>query len=314
MAGRHINTPEVGVFQGISNRTVQTHRPTFEPRSPRLTVFTRPSIRVRQGQKGRGRRFQSVIGLFMSTCVIALTVGCAARTAPTATPNMLSRVQAPFDQLNQLRDGHPARTVMPSYLTISAQNLAVAETTRFQLRGGNALVLNADGLAVTNAHMARYLSSSLVAMTPQRSRLHTQIIGLSPHYDLAVLQVPPYADMRPLVPGNPDDLRPGDTLYAMGISHQAKTFAQARVIDPNCIAPHPMTKRNRALITVESAGITHGYSGGPLFTDDGKVVGMIVGVLNSDTCGKHTFAIRIDEIVRETERIWGDFYKRYSAL
>ena len=118
--------------------------------------------------------------------------------------------------------------------------------------------------------------------------------------------------MRPIIPGDPDRLRPGDTLYAMGISHQARTYAEARVVNPSCAFLNPSTAKQLAFITVESNTITHGYSGGPLFTKDGKVVGMIVGILKSGACDNKIFAIRIDDVMRETQRIWGDFYTRYN--
>ncbi len=323
MATRDSTTPTAGVVYQISPRptillkarwAALCLRPLLRA-SPWRHMLSGPRLPLIRIWRGDLRGCKSIVVAVLCACVAAIATGCVSKQRPGGTSGTFpfGQVDMPFDYVNQLGRGHPAHTVMPSYLVLGSRHRTVAAQRQFSQRGGNALVLTTNGLAVTNAHVAQLLSSSLIVMTPQGVRLHTQIIGFSPHYDLAVIQVPPYAHMRPLIPGDPDQLHPGDTLYAMGISRQAKTFAEARVVDPRCTAPHPITKKQRALITIQSSTITHGYSGGPLFTRDGKVVGMIVGILKSGICGKQIFAIRIDEILRETQRIWHDFYEKYSA-
>lgn len=149
---------------------------------------------------------------------------------------------------------------------------------------GSGIVWRADGLIVTNAHVAR--TEHVTVLLPDGRRSAARLVARDPRRDLALLQ----ADADGLTPaplGDPAALRPGQLVLAFG---HPLGFANALAIGVvhGTLAPQtrqygrsPWARAGAALIRAD-VRLLPGNSGGPLADASGRVVGvntMVVGGL-----------------------------------
>ncbi|MDF1506054.1 trypsin-like peptidase domain-containing protein [Roseisolibacter sp. H3M3-2] len=154
---------------------------------------------------------------------------------------------------------------------------------------GAAVVWSADGLLVTNPHVAR-ADRTLVDLADGR-RLAARTVARDPAHDLAVLRVDP--GPAPLVPapvGDPAALRPGGMVLAfghpLGISN-----ALAMGVYHGTRAPllrHLGADGKQRLLCADIR-LAPGNSGGPLADAAGRVIG-----INTLIAGGLGYAVPID--------------------
>lgn len=155
---------------------------------------------------------------------------------------------------------------------------AVAEAARASLvqisngrRGhGAGTVWSADGLIVTNAHVAR---QEVVQVTlPDGRTLRARLIARHPSHDLAVLKADA-SDLQPIQPGDSRALRPGQWVLALGHPWGVTAAATAGVV----IGVGEGIPENPAPGLEWVAASLHyrpGHSGGPLVDAQGRMVGI----------------------------------------
>jgi serine protease Do len=137
---------------------------------------------------------------------------------------------------------------------------------------GSGFIINADGLIVTNNHVvkgARTLSVTLDDGTV----LPAKVIGT----DIAVLKVNASKPLPFITLGNSRDVKPGEWVVAMGNPFGLSSTVTAGIVSAvsRDIGAGPYDQ----FIQVD-APINQGNSGGPLFTQDGKVIGMNTAILS----------------------------------
>lgn len=161
-----------------------------------------------------------------------------------------------------------------------------AGARRFASSIGSGVILSADGLVLTNAHVASPRAVELSITLANLERVNATLVGWDHWTDLAVLRL----DLAEIKKrgltftharfGDSSKLQVGETVYAVGtpfgltrtatrgiISNNNRYFEDARGVNG-----YETGAFNTWLQT--DAAINPGNSGGPLVTDDGRVVGI----------------------------------------
>jgi S1-C subfamily serine protease len=167
---------------------------------------------------------------------------------------------------------------------------------------GSGFVIDKTGHIVTNEHVIAGAQKIQVSFSGQ-DQIPATIVGKDPSTDLAVLKIDAHARaLTPLELGNSDDVRVGDTVYAIGNPFgftRSLTSGIVSAIGRQISAPNSLSIDN-AIQT--DAAINHGNSGGPLIDTSGRVIG-VTSQISTGTTGQQGnlgigFAIPVD-LVRD---------------
>jgi len=173
---------------------------------------------------------------------------------------------------------------------------------------GTGFVISEDGYILTNYHVieeAYSTGSAINVMFSSESGYDTteytaEVIGFDRNNDVAVIKIDA-TGLTAATLGSSDDLRVGDTVYAVGNPLGELTYS---------MTPGIVSATDRVITTDEgtanmfqiSAAVNEGNSGGPVYNAYGQVVGIVTAKPNSASSGGSTegigFAIPIDDAVR----------------
>jgi putative serine protease PepD len=181
--------------------------------------------------------------------------------------------------------------VQPSVVAIETSG----ETSQGLFEGaGSGIVLSADGLVLTNAHVIGSIGDITVVLG-DGSEHAAVLVGSSPDDDLAVIQVQDVDDLVPAELGSSDDLRVGDEVIAIGnalnLGGEATVTrgivsAKDRDLDAEGISLDGLIQTD--------AAINPGNSGGPLVNAAGQVVAVNTAIVaEAQNLG---FSIAIDKV------------------
>jgi serine protease Do len=141
---------------------------------------------------------------------------------------------------------------------------------------GSGFIISANGYVVTNNHVvkdARTLSVTLDDGTV----LPAKVVGTDPRTDIAVLKIDAKKPLPFIQLGNSRDVKAGEWVVAMGNPFGLGGSVTAGIVSAvsRDIGAGPYDQ----FIQVD-APINQGNSGGPLFTQDGKVIGMNTAIIS----------------------------------
>ena len=141
---------------------------------------------------------------------------------------------------------------------------------------GSGFIINANGTIVTNNHVVKDAKSVSVTMS-DGTELPAKIIGRDPRSDLAVLKVDAKKPLPFIQLGDSAKVRPGEWVVAMGNPFGLGGTVTAGIVSAQGrdIGEGPYDQ----FIQID-APINQGNSGGPLFTQDGKVIGVNSAILS----------------------------------
>ena len=169
---------------------------------------------------------------------------------------------------------------------------------------GSGVVISADGLMLTNAHVVQVtdqLGNALqdpvftVKMFDGTVRSAT-VLGASADYDVALLQLDDTSNLHPLAFADTSTLRVGDNVVAIG---NALDLGDAPTVTTGIISALDRTLQGSSTITLHGliqtdAAINHGNSGGALVNMNGDLIGInSAGIPDAQNVG---FAISVDTI------------------
>jgi len=157
---------------------------------------------------------------------------------------------------------------------------------RYTASLGSGVILSADGLVLTNAHVASPRAIELNITLSNLERVGAKLVGWDHWTDLAVLRIDMAEVKRrgfKLVHAEFGDSRrlyPGQEVYAVGTPHGLTRTVTRGIVsnnnryfeDTRGVGGYETGQFNTWLQT--DAAINPGNSGGPLVTADGKVVGI----------------------------------------
>jgi putative serine protease PepD len=158
--------------------------------------------------------------------------------------------------------------------------------------GGTGVVLSADGLVMTNAHVISQ-SDGITVRTFDGAEYQAALVGSEPASDLAVIQIDGVDDLVPAELGSSETLLVGEPVIAIGNAlnlggQPSVTTGIVSAVNRTIDGPDG---RLSDLIQTDAA-INPGNSGGPLVDSSGAVVGINTAIIeNSQNIG---FSIAID--------------------
>lgn len=141
---------------------------------------------------------------------------------------------------------------------------------------GSGFIVSANGMIVTNNHVIKDATSVSVTLD-DGTDLVAKVIGRDPRTDIAVLKVDAKKPLPYIQLGNSRDVKPGEWVVAMGNPFGLGGTVTAGIVSAvgRDIGAGPYDQ----FIQID-APINQGNSGGPLFTQDGKVIGMNTAILS----------------------------------
>lgn len=142
---------------------------------------------------------------------------------------------------------------------------------------GSGFIVDASGIVVTNNHVVKGAKSVTVTLD-DGTELAAKIIGRDARTDLAVLKLEAGDRKFPFIElGDSASVRPGEWVVAMGNPFGLGGTVTAGIVSAKGrdIGAGPYDQ----FIQID-APINQGNSGGPLFTQDGKVVGVNSAILS----------------------------------
>jgi serine protease Do len=141
---------------------------------------------------------------------------------------------------------------------------------------GSGFIIRQDGLIVTNNHVVAGEKSVKVTLD-DGTELSAKVFGTDPRTDIAVLKIDAGKPLPFIQLGNSRDVRPGEWVVAMGNPFGLGGSVTAGIVSAvsRDIGSGPYDQ----FIQVD-APINQGNSGGPLFTQDGKVIGMNTAIFS----------------------------------
>lgn len=177
--------------------------------------------------------------------------------------------------------------LLESVVRIDVREVAVeAGAKRYTAGIGSGVILSADGLVLTNAHVASPRAVEINVTLANLERVGAKLIGWDHWTDLALLRIDigevkrrgfrfSHGEL-----GDSAKLFPGQEVYAVGTPHGLTRTVTRGIISNN----NRYFEDNRGVNGYETgafntwlqtdAAINPGNSGGPLVTEDGKIVGI----------------------------------------
>ena len=141
---------------------------------------------------------------------------------------------------------------------------------------GSGFIIDANGTIVTNNHVVKDAKSVSVTLD-DGTKLPAKVIGRDSRTDIAVLKVDAHKPLAYIQLGNSANVKPGEWVVAMGNPFGLGGSVTAGIVSASGrdIGSGPYDQ----FIQID-APINQGNSGGPLFTQDAKVIGMNTAILS----------------------------------
>ncbi len=140
---------------------------------------------------------------------------------------------------------------------------------------GSGFVIDAEGRAITNAHVVEGATSVSVTLGAEGESYDAEVLGTDPSTDVAVIDVDAPDDaLHPLELADSADVAVGDPAVAIGNPFgldQTATAGIVSAVQREIDSPNGFTITD-AIQT--DAPINPGNSGGPLIDTDGRVIGI----------------------------------------
>lgn len=136
-----------------------------------------------------------------------------------------------------------------------------------------------NGYIITNYHVI-YNSKDIKVVTYNRDEYNASLVGFNYDNDIAVLKID--KQLEPMVLGNSDEVKIGETITAIGNPNGDLSFsaAKGKVVNVDKELLDKMDKE-RKYIWYNGNAIS-GYSGGPVYDKEGKTIGIIDSIIESN--------------------------------
>ena len=156
---------------------------------------------------------------------------------------------------------------------------------------GSGFIISQDGFLLTNAHVVEAADEITVRLTDKRE-YKARVIGTDKRTDVAVLKIEPTGPLPTVTIGDPNRLRVGEWVVAIGSPFGFDNTVTAGIVSAK---GRSLPQENFVPFLQTDVAINPGNSGGPLFNMKGEVVG-VNSMIFSRTGGFMgvSFAIPID--------------------
>lgn len=165
---------------------------------------------------------------------------------------------------------------------------------------GTGFIIDPSGLAVTNNHVVTGAALLEVFFSDDDRPRNARILGVSECSDLAVIQIE--GDGHPFLQWYQGDTTPGLQTFAAGYPLGDPEYTLTGGIVSKADADGESVWASVDFVLEHDATLLGGNSGGPLVTEDGRVV----GINYAGSFEGQSFAIRADEAQRILDRLIAD--------
>jgi putative serine protease PepD len=181
---------------------------------------------------------------------------------------------------------------------------------------GSGVIIDEQGVVLTNAHVVEGSVSVRVVFADERDPVEGTVIGAIPERDLAVIKIPE-GDLQPVVIGSSENLRLGDDViaigYPLGLGGPTVTrgiiSGRARSITTDTSGGEEVSLGG---LLQTDASINPGNSGGALLDSAGRLIGINTAVAGfAENIG---FAIAIDDALPTIEEILSEPPEEHAWL
>ena len=209
--------------------------------------------------------------------VAALLAGTALGGVAATVPSY-AQDNTPQQQIQPSGVAHP----LPDFAGLVAQVRPAVVSVTVRQDGsprearGSGFIIDSDGTVVTNNHVAA-AGNKLSVTLDDGTELPATVVGRDPRTDLAVLKVKADKPLPSLKLGDSSQVKPGEWVIAVGNPFGLGGTVTAGIVSAlgRDIGAGPYDR----FLQID-APINQGNSGGPLFTQDGKVVGVNTAILS----------------------------------
>lgn len=184
---------------------------------------------------------------------------------------------------------------------------------------GSGLILSENGYILTNYHViepAYTGGTPIQVITYDGTEYIAEVVGVETDSDLAVLKIDAMG-LMPAALGNSDEMRVGQTIYAVGNPLGELTYTMTSGI---------VSALNRSIttdinVTVNmfqiDAAVNNGNSGGPVYSAYGQVIGIVTAKYSENGMEGLGFAIPINDVYTIANELIANGYvsgKAYLGL
>jgi serine protease Do len=168
---------------------------------------------------------------------------------------------------------------------------------------GSGFILTSDGYILTNYHVIEYAvqgNYKISVMLYDGTAYTATVVGYeNDESDLAVLKIDA-TGLNPVTLGNSDDMRVGDTVYAVGnpLGELAYTMTRGMVsaLDRDISSQDETTGETKTVNMFQfDAAVNSGNSGGPVYNEFGEVIGIVTAKYSSTGVEGLGFGIPIND-------------------
>ena len=324
--------PDAGKSFDASERAKETERDpgyrdanyTSENTGPAANFYS-PSTQ-RKAEKPKKQRRGMPAAAIVALCLVCALVGggfggvIANSLNDDATPpTSLTQEPAPATSGSTVSDSNSGEMsstdiyynlALKQVVGISSE-ITTGNIWGMQVQGsvsGTGFVISEDGYILTNYHVvedAYTTGSTINVMFSSESGYDTlqytaEVVGFDRNNDVAVIKIDA-SGLTAATLGSSNDLRVGDTVYAVGnpLGELSYSMSDGIVSATDRVITTDEGTANMFQIT---AAVNEGNSGGPVYNAYGQVVGIVTAEPNSTSSGTSTegigFAIPIDDAVR----------------
>ncbi|MCG8404475.1 MAG: trypsin-like peptidase domain-containing protein [Phycisphaerales bacterium] len=162
---------------------------------------------------------------------------------------------------------------------------------------GSGFLWDEYGHVVTNYHVVRGARSVQVTLADQTT-WDASLVGKEPDKDLAVLRIDaPPARLKPIAIGASNDLRVGQTVFAIGNPFGLDQTLTTGVVSAIGRTIQSMTGRKIEGVIQTDAAINPGNSGGPLLDSAARLIGVNTMIVSdSGSSAGIGFAVPVDTV------------------
>ncbi|MFQ5949648.1 MAG: trypsin-like peptidase domain-containing protein [Nitrospiria bacterium] len=166
---------------------------------------------------------------------------------------------------------------------------------------GSGFIISRDGFILTNHHVISDADQITVKLSDRREFIG-RIVAKDAKTDLAIIKIPPEADLPVAVLGDSGQIEVGEWAIAIGNPFGLDRTVTVGVISATGRTDLGVTDQENFLQT--DASINFGNSGGPLLNVEGKVIGINTAIVAS---GQGIgFAIPINTVKERAEKWMGE--------
>ncbi len=241
--------------------------------------------------------------------LVALTVSVFTSLAPLAilAPLALAdeRTYGAADLIATLQPAVVNITII-RYLRAGAAegNMAGQAATSEQRTQSSGFFIDPSGIIVTNRHVVQDASEIIVTLH-DTTKLKASVLATAAQSDLALLRVSAGKAVSTVSFGDSNRMRPGEPVFIIGNPLGLGSTVTAGII--SALDRNTAESQFGSFFQIDAA-LNRGNSGGPVFNEDGKVIGVSTALVTSGNEGGSVglgLAIPADDVQFVVSRLLG---------